>query len=191
MTEKIAVDESIVKDEVRTFDWEDKKVEVKRFLPTEDAMGYINDVVAGCLDENGNYFPEAIDFMRRREFIRRYTNIELPDDIMATYKILYGTELYDMVYEMVELDQLDVLWTAINDRVNMIKYDRRAAVEKQMTDMYAMMKNLFDALSETVGGVDSEQITELIKAIANNQVDEGKIVSALLDEKKKREIDVN
>lgn len=191
MAEKIAIDESIVKDEIKTFEWEDKTVEVKRFLPAEDAMGYINDVVAGCLDENGEYFPEALDFMRRREFIRRYTNIELPEDTMAEYKILYGTELYDDVYEMVEWDQIDVLWTAVNERIGMIKNDRRAAVEKQMADMYAMMKSLSDILGETVGDVTGEQITEFMKTLANNQVDEGKIVSALLDEKKKREINVN
>lgn len=185
MAEKVKIDESIVKNEVGTIDWEDTKVEIKRFLPMADAMGYINDVVAGCLADNGEYYPEALDFMRRRELINRYTNFSLPEDTAAEYRILYGTELYDMVYEMIECDQLDVLWTAINTRIDMIKNDKRSAIERQLADMYAAMKSLSDVLSETVGEVNGEQISDFIKVLSNNQMDEKKVVSALLDEKRK------
>ena len=191
MTEKIIVDESIVKDEIRTFDWEDKTIEVKRFLPFDDAIAYVNSVVSGCLDEDNNYMPEALDFVRRYEFINFYTNISLPKNTSAMYKILYGTELYNDVCELVDLDQVDVLWSAINDRINMFKYDRRSIVEKQMADLYTMMKSLSDVLSDTVGDVTGEQITEFMKTLANGQVDEKKIVTALLGEKKKREESVN
>lgn len=186
MAEKVRIDESIVKDEVGTIDWEDTKVEVRRFLPMADAMGYINDVVAGCLSEDNEYYPEALDFMRRRELVNRYTNFSLPEDTAAEYKILYGTDLYDMIYEMIECDQLDVLWTAINTRIDMIKNDKRLAVERQLADLYAAMKSLSDILSETVGDVTGEQITDFIKALANNQFSEEKVVSAIFDEKERR-----
>ena len=48
-----------------------------------------------------------------------------------------------------------------------------------------MMKNLLDILGDTVGDVTSEQITEFMKTLAGGQINENKIVSALLDEKRK------
>ncbi len=187
MAEKVAINESIVENDVRTFEWNGYTIEVKRFLPVEDAMGYIDDVVAGCIDENGDYYPAVLDFERRRELIRRYTNIEMPEDIAAEYKILYGTNLCDAVYEVIDPDQLDTLWSAINEHINLIKYDRRSAAEKQMADIYAMMKSLANVLNETVGEVDGEQFEDFIKVLSNANIDENKIVSALLDERKKRD----
>lgn len=186
MAEKVIIDDSIVANEVNTFNWSDIAIDVKRFLSAKDAMGFINDIIDGCVDENGNYFPEVLDFVRRKAFICYYTNIELPEETMAEYKILYGTELYNKVYEQVDLDQLDVLWSAVNERINMIKNDRMMAVEKRMAEIYAMMGNLTDILNKTVGEVTGEQISDFIKTLANSTVDESKIVSALLDEKEKR-----
>ena len=183
MAEKVAINESIVENDIRTFEWNGYTIEVKRFLPVEDAMGYIDDVVAECIDENGDYYPAVLDFQRRRELIRRYTNIEMPEDIAAEYKILYGTNLCDAVYEVIDPDQLDTLWSAINEHINLIKYDRRSAAEKQMADIYAMMKSLANVLNDTVGEVNGEQISDFLKALANNQIDEKKIAAAVLAER--------
>ncbi len=186
MASKVIIDTSFVNNEVIKFKWHNIDIDVKRSLPMEDAMGYINDVVAGCLDENGSYYPEAIDFMRRREFIRRYTNIELPNNTSDEYRILYGTDLYDSILDVVDGDQADSLWWAISDRINMIKNDRRDAVEKEMAELYSVIKNLTDVLQATVGDVNSEQISDFLKIVAKNDIDEKSIVSALLDEKNKR-----
>ena len=190
MAERIYIDEDFVEEKVQTLEWGDLKLEVKYNLPIADAMGFVDDVVASCF-QDGEYYPEALDIARRRETVLRYANVTLPEDIASLYKILYFTDLYNQIYELVDWDQLDTLWTDINVRIDMIRNDRRAAVEKQMADMYAMMKSLSDVLGETVGDVTGEQVTEFMKALANNQIDEGKIVSALLDEKKKKEVKVS
>ena len=179
MAERIYIDESYVKGETQKFEWNGLEIEVKTCLEAADAMGFVND------------FPEALDIAERRETVLRYANIDLPEDPVSLYKVLYCTDLYSVISELVDWDQLNTLWGNVDTRIEMIRNDRRAAVEKQMTDMYAMMKSLSDVLNETVGDVNGEQITEFIKTLVNNQVDEGKIVSALLDEKKKREVNVN
>ena len=191
MAERIYIDESYIKDETKKLEWEGLEIEIKPNLDAVDAMGFVNDVVAACFTEDGEYFPEALDIAERRETVLRYANISLPEDPVSLYKVLYCTDLYNAISELVDWDQLNTLWGNVDTRIEMIRNDRRAAVEKQMTDMYAMMKSLSDVLNETVGDVNGEQITEFIKTLANNQVDEGKIVSALLDEKKKREVNVN
>lgn len=191
MAERILIDESYVKDEAKKLEWNGLEIEVKTCLDAANAMGFVDNVVASCFTEDGEYFPEALDIAGRRETVLRYANVDLPEDPVSLYKVLYCTDLYGAIRALVDWDQLDTLWESIGTRIEMIRNDRRAAVEKQMADMYAMMKNLSDALSETVGDVNGEQIADFLKAIANNQIDEGKVVSALLDEKKNREVNVN
>lgn len=184
MADKVLVNESDTMYTMRTFEWNDQTVEVRQFLPFKEALAFVNDVVDGCFDESGTFIPEALDFLKRYELIKQYTNITMPNDTATIYAILYGTELYDDILEFVNLDQLDALHVTISKRIEMITNDQKEKLESKISELYSTLSNFANTIQEVFGDTTGEQFAEFISAIANGDVNAEKIVSSLLKAKR-------
>ena len=78
-------------DKVATFDWNGQTIEVKQYLPIQEKMNLITDVINQCQDEN-NFINEAkMSLFMDLEIIYRYTNINFTEKQKED-----PTKLYDL-----------------------------------------------------------------------------------------------
>ena len=78
-------------DKVATFDWNGQTIEVKQYLPIQEKMNLITDVINWCQDEN-NFINEAkMSLFMDLEIIYRYTNINFTEKQKED-----PTKLYDL-----------------------------------------------------------------------------------------------
>ena len=180
MTDKELVNKSDVMYETRTFEWDNQTIEVKKFLPIGEAMGFVSNVVDGCFDDNGTFIPEALDFLKRYELVKRYTNIAMPNDTTDTYAILYGTELYNDIFGMVNLDQANALYVAIDKRIELLTNDKTREIENKINELYSTLSNFVNTIRSVFDDVTGEQLADFINAVANGEINEEKIASSVL-----------
>lgn len=94
--------------------WMDKRITVINTIPMRDVTDFIESVFDFGIDRNTNTaYPEFIDLGIRANVVMRYSNVELPADLEEQYKILYCTNLYDVICKRINQQQL----AAIKDTV--------------------------------------------------------------------------
>ena len=66
----------------------DIEVHVRRSIPMRDYAELVESVCAACFDEMGNYRPYVRQYVLDAEVLRKYTDIEMPDDFDELLKIV-------------------------------------------------------------------------------------------------------
>lgn len=95
--------------------WNGKSLYVRPILKLKDMTFLIQDVLKTCETKTpGVLAPELIDFSFRRHIVSMYSLIEMPDDLDDQYKILYETDLFDVVTKNINKDQYQGILRAIN-----------------------------------------------------------------------------
>ena len=84
---------------VGSFEWNDQTIEVKAYLPIQDKMQLIQNVLNNCQDEN-NFINEAkMAMFMTLEFVYNYTNINFTEkqksDPAKLYDLLAGSGFFD------------------------------------------------------------------------------------------------
>ena len=99
--------------------WQGITFEYKKSLEIDEAIGFFESVMAGCVDGTANVFRvELLDFSFRSNVISFYTNIELPQKAELQYKLLFWTDLYSEVKSKLNAGQIasleEAVWRAAN-----------------------------------------------------------------------------
>lgn len=101
--------------ENKTIQWRGRTITVRPFLLLKETSEFVNGVMAVCFDEErGIIYPEFLDFAFRLNLIRRFSDVELPHDADVQYRLLYMTDLYDIVSEEVNAHQIEALKRAVD-----------------------------------------------------------------------------
>lgn len=114
MTERISSDEAMkyglrgYKDIVK-YNWHGKMIDIKYYLPRDDEVRLIHSVLecCGANDGAGYIIPEFVDLAIRANIVSAYTNIELPDTVDAQHRLLYCSDLYDVVLKNANHTQIE------------------------------------------------------------------------------------
>ena len=94
--------------------WRGLKVTVKNCLPLQEYLALTDRILKDASDGNGNILYELLDFSLRVNIIATYLFVDLPKDAQKLYDIVYRTDLYDLVINSVDTDQVHQLLKAIN-----------------------------------------------------------------------------
>lgn len=111
---------------VNTLQWnpsDDKDfipVEVKSYLPVEEKIELINNVVNSSVDDNNYYNPIKIKIFLTLETMYHYTNINFTDKMkenpMKLYDLIVSTGLYEKVLMLIGNDMtiiVETIWETI------------------------------------------------------------------------------
>ncbi len=167
-------------------EWRGLTIVVKHSLALNDMLTFVDSVVKSCFEkETGTYMPEVKDFATRSCIIEHYTNITLPSSIEKRYDLLYHSDLLDAIMPNIEQLQFNALIRAIEDKTAHLAQANIEAVSQQMNDLYASMDNMRKQFEATFTGVDGNELNKVIAALSGGQLDEAKIVNAIMDAKKR------
>lgn len=171
-------------DSVSTVDWHGNELVIKRAIGLDDVVLFISNVVDACFaDIDNGYSPEFKDFAIRYNIISMYTNLKLPDDMGHRYKILYLTDIIDVVMAKINMHQFNDIMRAIDDKIDAKIYTNNEMFELKINSAIEQIATLSQTIASLFEGVDEEDIKNMVNAISNGKLDEEKLVDAIVNTK--------
>ena len=168
-----------------SIDWHNIEIEFMSCIPFAAASKLIQDVADACFTDDGDYMPEVMNFALRAGVIGLYTNIELPTDADAMNRLLFGTDLWDRVTLVIDEAQLGMIEQSINRRIKARLDTNKAEFERGVRQVLDGMAQLADQMNGLFDGVSNDDLKNMITAIGENGIDEGKLVQAVVAEQNK------
>lgn len=163
--------------------WREKTLAVRTFIGLKNMMQMVRAVVSGCYDEGENYMPEAKDFYIRLLTVEYYADIELPENVEEKVLVLYGTDLVQKICETINHSQYAAIMNAIDERISYINQSNIRRIEEDATRIVEETAKLYNGVATMFEGLDKESVQGLINAMSKFQVDEKKLVNAVIDAK--------
>ena len=167
-----------------TVQWNGIDVNIRKTIPLRDMLTFTDEIVKSCFLDDGSYIPEMFEPTVKAGLMVYYANFSLPSNIEKRYELIYTTGVADMIYERIDAVQLDEIVRAANMK---IKY----LCDTDVTNMRLAINRLLDTFGKTgekmeeiFSGVSASDVRKLAQAVGEGGLDERKIVSAYIHEKK-------
>ena len=173
-----------------TIDFCGEELIIKKYLSFDEMIKFVNEIVNGCFDgEQGIYMPEVKDFLTDINTVLYYSNVRLPEDIRHRYDILIKTDLVDIIKQSINYDQYDSMMYAISDKIDSRLNTNEQLFNNKVASIMSSIEILSNNIKDVFGNIDQEDVKNMLSAMVNNQLDEGKLVDAYLSAKDKENID--
>ena len=167
--------------------WHGINVEIKPVLTPTEMSQFITEVILYWFTGEGKSFvPEYKDIAIKICVIKYYTNLSIPGNINDEFvKSLYNYDIVDKIVEEVNNQQFRVIVDSINKKIDYILKRTGTYTESKLAELIEAIIKLITDFSDKFEDVDSGKLIELANAVSNNKIDEGKIVAAIMKERKK------
>ena len=167
---------------VATDNWNGLELEVRRYISFSEMLEFVEFVTDMCFTSDNTYMPEVRDYAIRVFVISRYTNIELPEDTDKRYELLYGTDIMRAVLQLVDAQQINEIVAAIDTKINYITETNIEAFQRQVQNLTNIVNEFGQTFEGMLKDSDPEVLAKFIDAVANNGMDEEKLVKTYMEE---------
>lgn len=93
------------KDDVKILQWGDNEIEVKQYLPIQNKLEVISNVINKSADENNFANPVKLEVFLVLEMIYAYTNISFTEkqkeDFVKLYDLIVANGLFDAIKDYI------------------------------------------------------------------------------------------
>lgn len=108
--------------EIITLKINEQEIEVKQYLPYQDKLNLISNVVNYSAEDQRYYNPGKIRYFLAFELIENYTNISFTEkqkeDMPKLFDLLVGNGIYNEIYNAIPASETDlindILWESID-----------------------------------------------------------------------------
>lgn len=147
--------------------FEDQPIAVQKTLSFKQALSFIKNTTAMVVDaEMGEYMPEIFDFALKLNVIMSYADIPVPKDLEKAYKVVYESNLYDSVMDVINSEQYYILEDAVSDRV---QYLRDTLVSGAAIQVNAMIKKMEDMMGDSLKTLNEFNSDSFLNALNSMQ----------------------
>lgn len=87
--------------------WHGEIIQVKYMLDLDKEHMLIQSIMNCCMTDDGNFVPELLDISIRANVVKQYSSVELPQDINDQHKLLYYSDLFDVIINSVNKNQIE------------------------------------------------------------------------------------
>ena len=117
-----------INDSIQTINYNDQEIEIKQYLPVNDKLVLISEIINSCAEDSKFYNPGKIEIYFSLEMIFAYTNIKFTDkqkeDVCKLYDLLQSSGLKDLIFENIPDVEITMIYTTIIDTIeNIYKYN--------------------------------------------------------------------
>lgn len=121
-----------VNDEIKTIDFNEQIIEVKQYLPVNEKLEVIAEVLNNSADDNNFANPVKVDVYTAIAMLEAYTNISFTEkqkeNVTKLYDAVVSTGFYDRVIEAIPYDEINSLIVAISDTIDAFYRYRNSVV---------------------------------------------------------------
>lgn len=108
--------------EFETLNWNDQNIEIKKYLPINEKLNAISNILNNSADDNNFANPVKVDMFTMLEILFNYTNINFTDkqkeDLVKLYDTMQSVRLFDKIIEKIPEDEISSFinstWSCIN-----------------------------------------------------------------------------
>lgn len=153
---------------IKTIAYNGQEIEVKQYLPVNDKLGLISNVINASADENNFANPLKVSVYVILEIIDHYTNISFTEkqreDPCKIYDLLVGNGVSTSILGAIPAEELAELLTGIDDSITAV-YNYRNSV----MGILDVVQNDYDGLNLDAQNIqaaiaDPENLT-LLKSV--------------------------
>lgn len=150
-----------------------------------EIVDYVTRVVFD--DETGDYHPEVKEALFRAQVLEKYAHFSMPKSFDKMYYLVYATDAYDHVLQLVNANQVEHLREAIDEaidyRLGILANGIQAEIQRVMDSFQTFNENaesifkkvdtddigtFIKKVSEMPEGLDEEKVVQLVHA-ANSE----------------------
>lgn len=159
--------------------WHGLNLKIKKCLPLGDMLRFVHDVVSSCFSsEDGGFTPEIKEFAIRCAVLEYYADIELPNDPLDKYDLVYPGDAVGFIMSYIDKNQFYDILNAINDKIEHTASANIEAVTVQMNKVTSNLETLEQKFSSVFSGIDDDVISKIADALAGGMFSEEKLVKA-------------
>ena len=111
-----------VNDEIKTIEFNEQAVEVKQYLPVNEKLEVIAEVLNNSADDNNFANPVKVDVYTAIAVLEAYTNISFTEkqkeNVTKLYDTVVSTGFYNRVIEAIPYEEINFLIIAIGDTID-------------------------------------------------------------------------
>ena len=156
-------------EEIEVIEWNQQKIEVKQYLPIEDKLDMIANIINQSADYNGYYNPARIYIFTILEMIDYYTNISLTEkqkaDVFKTFDLFVNSGLSAAIFDKINPYEYNQIKSWVHELINSIYVYKNSVVGIMDTikDEFNLMDLDTEKLVERLGNKENiEFINELL-----------------------------
>lgn len=157
----------------------DLEVHIRNTIGAREFFEFVNMVYYACCDEStGRYAPEIYDAVFLVEFLDYFTDITVPKDPIEAYDMACVAEL-DRLYNLASESQLKNLRKAIERKMLFFEQKQLNDISNKAAQVVDLLGELVDNLGKSLDGINSENISELLKSISEFTSDDKKVLKTV------------
>ena len=151
-----------VDNNVKTIEWlsgdkEITTIEVKQYLPIEEKLVVISNIINNSIDDNDFYNPVRLEIFTTLEILYAYTNLnitsKMKEDPFKLYDVVLSSGLYDKILEVMPTEEFDRIDVSAHATIrNIYNYKNSAmGILSAITTDYAGLSLDADAIKSKIG----------------------------------------
>lgn len=110
--------------DVEIIEFNGQKIEVKKYLPIQEKMKMVVNIISNTADENRFFNPMKLDVFFAIEVIENYTNLSITEkqkeDVAKFYDLIITSDLYNSVISVINKSEIDYIKTSLKDFISSI-----------------------------------------------------------------------
>lgn len=134
-----------VKEETKIVKFNDIDIEVKQYLPVNDKLTFVAEVISNAADGNRFYNPIKIEAFMALEFLFMYTNLTFTEtqkkDLSKLFDIVISNDLMKDIIAAIPADE-------VGD-IRGLVYASANGIYNQMNSAYGLVQGIYDEYKNT------------------------------------------
>ena len=155
--------------EIKTIEYNGQNIEVKQYLPIQDKLGLISDVLNDSIAQDKTFAnPVKVDTYMRVAIVEYYTNISFTEkqkeDVAKLYDLLEGSGLIEKIIEIIPEEEYNLIWSGVKRSVSSF-YDYKNSVLGILENITADYSALDYEAADIQKKLNDPQNMELLRGI--------------------------
>lgn len=161
---RVAID-TIVEPEIIELDLLGKKIKVRKQISFGEMLNMVENCVEGSFGLDGEYYPELTNFYIMKEIIETYTNAYLGTDPALVYSLLYNTNIFHEVVEIIDAYQLDDIRHSIERKICHLLRTNEKSLNKEFENMKASFESFGENFENMFKDINLDKISNILSTV--------------------------
>lgn len=153
---------------VSTIEWNEQTIEIKKYLPINDKLVLISNIINSALDDNNFYNPLKVELFSMLAILENYTNLSFTEkqkeDPCKLYDLLESNGLINAIINVIPKEEYETIIEAIEETIKSI-YNYNNSVYGILDNIQRDYSNLNLDASEIQQKINNPENLTLLKDI--------------------------
>ena len=156
------------KEDVKEFTYNEQVIEVKQYLPINDKLVMISNIINAAQDNMQYANPVKVEIFTNLEILYNYTNISFTEkqkeDPVKLYDLLESNGIFNQVIELIPAEEYSFLLESIDECIKSIyKYVNSArGIMESIAEDY---KNIGEKANEIEGKIKNPENLKFLREV--------------------------